>query len=403
MKCFQSRALIVLFMLTFSTVPASLAQNFQVLYAFPGCAAGRYPGGGLLPLPNGNLIGAAAGGACEPYGSGLIYELTPAGTEIVVYTFNGSDGDGPVLAFGDGSGGVYGTTSGGGTSGNGTIFHLDSSGHLQTLYSFKGNPDASDPGGLTRDAAGNFYGDSYIGGAHNAGTVFKLDKNGKESVIYSFTGVRDGALPSSWSLIIDNTGNIYGTTFAGGTSGCFGGGCGVVYKINAAGKETVLHFFSDKNGGGTAPKSLLQDSNGNLYGSTTRGGNPACEGGCGTLFELSPSGAIGWKEKTLYEFEDGNDGSGALGPLFFNNAGDILGTTGDSLYQCSGSACGTVFDLSQKGLKTIYTFQLSDGEAPFLWFSGNSGTFYGTTLSGGDLECIDDEFYGCGTVFSISP
>src|ERR1017187_7063633 len=146
--------------------------------------------------------------------------------------------------------------------------------HAQTfsaLYTFTGGNDGGSPvGGLIRDDEGNFYGTTCCDGAYGAGTVFTLDTTGKETVLYSFTGGADGDQPYA-SLIRDAKGNLYGTTFFGGSSAACSGGCGVVFKLDTSGEETVLHTFTGTGGDGANPyDGLVQDAKGNLDRKSTR-------------------------------------------------------------------------------------------------------------------------------------
>ena len=163
---------------------------------------------------------------------------------------------------------------------------------LSVLYTFTGGADGGSPvGGLIRDAEGNLYGTTCCDGAHGAGTVFMLDTGGNETVLYSFTGGADGDQPYA-SLIRDAKGNIYGTTFFGGGSAACNGGCGVVFKLDTSGEETVLHAFTGTGGDGANPyDGLVQDAQGDLYGTTVSGGgSSACSGGCGVVFGVNTAG-----------------------------------------------------------------------------------------------------------------
>jgi uncharacterized repeat protein (TIGR03803 family) len=165
--------------------------------------------------------------------------------------------------------------------------------------------DGSGPdyGTLIRDSAGNLYGTTVAGGAAgNNGTVFKLGTAGAETVLYTFTGGADGGQPYA-GLIRDRAGALYGTTFKGGitTGTCFQGGCGVVFKLDMTGAETVLHSFTGGADGGYPNAGLVRDSAGNLYGTALEGGiiTGACGvGGCGVVFKLDTSGI----ETVLYRF-----------------------------------------------------------------------------------------------------
>lgn len=376
------------------------AQSLENLHVFSGGNRGWYAH--FLIAGNGeSLIGTAAGGiGCEPNGCGIIYELEPNTGEVVIHDFTGEDGEDPFVLISDGAGGLYGTTSDGGI-GCGNIFHLQPTGQLQSLYAFKDNPDGCGPNGLVLGSDGNLYGTTYSGGGTYNGTVFKLDKGGHETVIYTFTGGADGALPGL--SLLESAGSLYGLALAGGT-GCFGGGCGVIYKIDQTGKEAVLYAFTGTGGDGAYPASLLRDAKGNFYGSTSGGGNTTCESGCGTLFKLTQGSNDDWSETVLYAFTSGTDG--AYPGKLVGWKGSLYGTTAVGMSDgCSGTGCGTIFKFdATKTLTTLYTLtDGTNGYAPWLSFVDGSGNFYGTTYYGGDFQCINNYGYGCGTVFRFTP
>ncbi len=196
------------------------------------------------------------------------------------------------------------------------------------LYSFTGSPEGPDgalpDSGLIADSSGNLYGTTVEGGASGQGTVFKLSPGGIETVLHSFTGFpSDGAYPEA-GLIADSSGNLYGTTVDGGASGCFGVGgvgCGVVFKLSPGGTLTVLHSFTGGSDGATPVAGLIVDSSGNLYGTTPQGGVGSCTRGCGVVFKLSPNGT----ETVLYSFTGGSDGSGPAGGLITDSSGNLYG------------------------------------------------------------------------------
>lgn len=189
----------------------------------------------------------------------------------------------------DAAGNLYGTTCYGGTQGMGTVFKVTPGGTETVMYSFAGTPDGACPlAGLILHA-GIFYGTTYQGGASNYGTVFSVTKKSQETVLYSFSALhQDGRNPQA-ALIRDSSGNLYGTTLGGGmeTKYChvIENGCGVIFKLSSAGKETVLHRFAGYPIEGASPISdLLRDSLGNLYGTTMVGGTAEA----GTVFEWAP-------------------------------------------------------------------------------------------------------------------
>lgn len=255
--------------------------NETVLHNFTGESDGGYPYAGVIRDAAGNLYGVTqfGGGTCWNYmGCGTIFKIAETGSFSVLYNFTGqNDGEFP---FGglilDTSGNLYGTTATGSFFGCGAIFKLDTAGTLTVLYSFGPSPDGCGPGAsLIQDANGNFYGTTGVGGVYGYGTVFRLDTTGKETVLYSFSGTPDGANPEYAGLVRDAQGNLYGTTLQGGTNGF-----GTVFKLNSAGKETVIHSFTGGNDGLMPFGGLISDSAGNLYGATTNGR--------GTVFKITP-------------------------------------------------------------------------------------------------------------------
>jgi uncharacterized repeat protein (TIGR03803 family) len=279
--------------------------------------------------------------------------------ETVLHAFNGrTDGNSPSGLIFDAAGNLYGTASS-------VVFELSPTptGWTETvLYTFTGGADgAYSVASLIFDAAGNLYGTTYVGGLVNdqcptgCGVVFKLTPGPtgwSESVLYSFTSGTDGGNPQT-ALVLDAVGNLYGSTTVGGDLSCsYGHGCGVVFRLSQrpGGKwtETVLHTFSGKYAGG-GPGGLTLDAAGNLYGTAAYGGYPEgnCFFGCGLVFKLTRNPRGPWKETVLYKFTGVNDGMNPLGPLTFDSAGSLYGvTTGGS--PCDGleSVCGVVFQLS---------------------------------------------------------
>jgi uncharacterized repeat protein (TIGR03803 family) len=227
---------------------------------------------------------------------------------------------------------------------------------LQPLHLFAGAPDGAYPyAGLIRDATGNLYGTTQTGGATcyqsiTCGTVFKIDSAGAETVLYRFKGGADGAWPVA-SLIIDSAGNLYGTTSAGGGTGCSdnGFGCGTVFKLSPNGQETVLYRLQGGEDGGAPWGNLIRDPAGNLYGATTIGGGTGCNGsGCGTVFRVDSRA----KETVLYRFTGTTDAAFPAVGLIRDAAGNLYGTTAaGGGGNCSdgnfGDGCGTVFKLTR--------------------------------------------------------
>src|ERR1017187_6084543 len=274
----------------------------------------------------------------------------------------------------DSAGNLYGTTSWGGAANAGVVYKLNASGNYTVLYSFTGGADGASPwAGVIPDSAGNLYGTTFFGGASGAGVVYKLNASGQETVLYSFTGLADGCCPRA-GVIRDSAGNLYGTTNRGGAlSGCVFG-CGVVYKLNASGRETVLHTFTGGADGGDPNAGVIRDSAGNLYG-TTGGGGTAGKGGV-------LKGDTAGNETVLYGFTGGADGSDPNPSVIRDSAGNLYGTT------IGGGTAGkgVAFKVDTSGNETVlYSFTGgADGANP--WgglFPDSAGNLYGTTDGGG--------------------
>jgi uncharacterized repeat protein (TIGR03803 family) len=262
-----------------------LSKNGQVtlLHSFASNPDGADPYGTLIADPQGNGYGTTRyGGAAGGYGT--VFKLSQTGQLTLLHSFSGTpDGENPEAGLiRDPAGNVYGTTVFGGTEGGfGTVFRVTPAGNLTLLHSFAGTPDGEDPyAGLAADSSRNGYGTTRYGGtAGGYGTVFKISRGGQFSLVYSFSGTPDGENPMS-GLVVDSQGNIYGTTYYGGMLGY-----GSVFKLNTSGQISILHSFNFSPDGGNPTGTLILDSDGNLYGTTTDGGDPIC--GCGTVFKIT--------------------------------------------------------------------------------------------------------------------
>ncbi|HEX5462454.1 MAG TPA: choice-of-anchor tandem repeat GloVer-containing protein [Steroidobacteraceae bacterium] len=374
---------------------ACAAGKATILYSFAGGASGATPVAGLILDGSGNLYGTTQQGG--KHGDGTVFKLSPGGTETVLHSFGDSpnDGQGPQAPLTmDSAGNLYGVTFRGGAHKGGAIFKVITGGTESVLYSFGGaRADGQSPaGGLVMDSAGNLYGTTDAGGAYGAGTVFKLDVHGAETILHSFLALGmgvDGQYPQG-TLVMDGSGNLYGTTPNGGA-----GTAGTVFKVSADGTTTVLYSFAaaTTTDGRTPYAGVILDSDGNLYGTTVDGG---ASGGAGTVFSLSASG----KEALLHSFGGAaGDGLNPYASLLRDSAGNLFGTTRAGGSYGSGIARrgGTVFALSPSGTETIlYSFGAagSDGSSPQgSLIMDSAGNLYGTTASGGA--------HGDGTVFKI--
>jgi uncharacterized repeat protein (TIGR03803 family) len=260
---------------------------------------------------------------------------------------------------------------------------------------------------LMHDKAGNLYGTTVLGGdtkcyQYGCGTVYKLDKTGRETLLHKFHVSPDGELPEAL-LVEDVTGNLYGTTTAGGNLSS-----GVVFKVDQAGKETVLYSFCSETNctdGDGAGSGVIIDEASNLYGVTGGGGNF----GAGVVYELDKAG----KETVLYSFTGGSDGGFPVSVLLADHTGNLYGTTQDGGNgECGGTGCGVVFELSPHSggnwtESVLYVFcslsNCADGQRPIAGplVRDAAGNLYGTTFFGGAHRNCNG--VGCGTVFKLDP
>jgi uncharacterized repeat protein (TIGR03803 family) len=275
-----------------------------VLYKFKGKPDGWAADSPVVMDAAGNLYGTTEHGGSFEFGT--IFKLDKSGKETVLYSFTGgSDGCYPVGVTLDADGNLYGVAANGGSEvcsfgGDGVVFKLDTAGTFSALHTFGGSDGSTPTSTLLLDSRGNLYGTTAYGGSSTScpfgcGTVFEVTSDGTESVLYSFCSLRnctDGEIPAGGPLVRDSRGTLYGTTDEGGTyrTGCNRGSCGVVFKLDSAGKETVLHNFSGRADGGVPVAGLVRDRAGNLYGTTFQGGDINCEPsyGCGEVFQIIP-------------------------------------------------------------------------------------------------------------------
>jgi uncharacterized repeat protein (TIGR03803 family) len=353
---------------------------------------------------------------------GVLRVAAWAQTETVLYTFCAqtkcTDGGGPSgLVFGP-KGDLYGTTQYGGANDScndsscGAVFKLSPEGKETVLYSFCGEANCIDgyypEAGVVFDQKGNLYGTTAYGGAHGNGVAFKLAPDGQLTILHHFcawNGCTDGGVPYA-GLVLDDQGNVYGTTTKGGAYNnnlCYGYGCGVVFRITPEGKYVVLYSFCAQNNcvdGANPFAGLVFDPKGNLYGTTARGG---AYNSSGVVFKITPQG----KETVLYSFcaqTNCVDGFTPVAGLIFDSNGNLYGTTEGG---GTASGYGTVFKLTPKGRESVlYSFCIQsycpDGAFPMAGVvRDQKGNLYGTTPQGGgyNFYCFDE----CGLVFKVSP
>ncbi len=385
--------------------PSALhSQTFTVLHRFSGGTDGENPQAGLVRDSAGNLYGTTIGGgdiACgDGYGCGTVFKIDGNGSEAILHRFTGPpDGETPMAGLiMDGDGNLYGTTFIGGESNFGTVFKVDASGHETILYSFGRYPDGEWPsGGLVMDADGVIYGTTQEGGTGEScfggcGTVFKLDKAGKETVLLSF---EPPAMYPLASPVLDGIGNLYGTTGGNGYSDL-----GTVFKLDGPNRAITLYTFNDWAYGAAPNGGVIRDAEGNIYGMTFRGGDlNNCiysQGyGCGVLYTVSPTGL----ETVLHAFAGPPDGALPFAGLLQEATGNLYGTTSRG----GTAGYGTVFKMDKHGkMRILHNFAGPDGSTPdSTLVRDEAGNLYGTTLEGGvgtraaNLEC--------GVVFKITP
>jgi uncharacterized repeat protein (TIGR03803 family) len=323
---------------------------------------GNQPHARALFGPDGHLYGTTALGGNN--NNGVVFDLIPPASlcktakcfwsENDVYRFAGGPSDGTEPAAGDliwdQQGNIFGVTGSGGDSGGGTVYELTPSGSGYTekvLYGFPDLAGGAGPNGVIMDANGNLFGTTYSGGLQDCpeqqdcGVVFELTNvpgvGWQETVLYAFTNGNDGANPVG-GLVLDGSGNLYGTTRAAGS-----GGAGVVFELSPSGNTwtyNVLYSFSGIYGCGSWA-SLTMDAAGNLYGTTDcTGANQA-----GNVFKLSKT-QNGWVYRSLYDFTGGSDGAYTSSYVTIDTDGTLYGTAGyGGSFQgaCVNNGCGTVW------------------------------------------------------------
>lgn len=420
-----------------------------VLHSFDS-NTGSVPFTGVTLDKKGNVYGTTASGGnltgnCGTNGCGVVYEIVHnsdgSWSDRTIYEFAGGSADG---AFPDGlltvdsRGHIFGTTIYGGNGscdqgeypGCGTVFelvHNSTGGWTESvLYHFQGGNDAAWPASrLTFDAQGNLYGTTQWGGSTNAcvpyeaptgcGTVYELSPNGSggwtESVIYSFKGGMDGLNPSSGVTFNTAKNILYGVT--GGGLPCSqylkGTDCGTVFKLRRTPTgwlKSTPYLFKGGTDGFEPLGDLVADEFGNLYGGTYFGGITTVKFGNGTVFELTPSGTVGWSESVLYRFTGLEDGGYVIGGVVFDTAGNLYGLAFGGGTSSQDNGGGTAFKLSpgSSGWSETTLFAFPGGDGGELPYGGatldSAGNLYGTLAFGGASSTLCPS--GCGVVFQVT-
>lgn len=391
-----------------AAVPAVAAPNEafsdteRVLYSFTGGNDGGNSATGLTLDRSGNLYGTTVVGGTS--NCGIVFKLAPQVSppwqESALYNFTCyGDGKNPHGGVTLERGNLDGTTVAGGTGGTctgdgcGVVFQVNA-GSEKVLHAFTAGNDGFGPGGgVVFDTAGHLFGTTPDGGKYSQGVVYEAGRTGRqwhERVIHAFTGGRDGGVGSLGLLLLASS-DLFGVTELGGAHSA-----GTVFKLtanpNGDWKLTTLYAFKGTPDAGSPYGGLIADASGNLYGTTYYGGAH----GQGAVFELMLGAKGTYRERVLYSFAGGADGSASTSTLVFGRGGDLYGTTSAGGGSCD---CGTIFKVNPKsGRETVlhgFTGG-SDGAYSYYGLSEDAGgNLYGTTVAGGNANQ--------GTVFEFTP
>jgi uncharacterized repeat protein (TIGR03803 family) len=398
---------------------------YRVIYNFKGSTDGWGPMGVPAVAKNGDLYGVTVGGGTSNLGT--VFKVTAPQTrggawkKTVLYNF--TSGEAEILT--SLVMGKDGTLYGAGYNENypGFIFRLkppvggdgsDGDWQYDVLYTFSNDSGGIFVDGIALDAKGDIYGTTEYGGdlscgdGIGCGTVFELQRPTKRggqwvhSVLYMFgQGGNEDAVEPFGGVTLDQNGDVYGTA-AGGAFGY-----GTVYGVSPPTQkggvwtETVLYSFDPGTNMGSGPDGPVTfDESGNIYGTTTLGGDLNCQGGygCGVVFELSPQEGGTWTYANLYSFTDGDDGGDPESGLLFDGKGNLYGTSSNGNYPVAGCAFRLTPPTDGGGWTetTLHSFTGNDGAAPargLAW--GKWHNLYGVTSNGGTDEA--------GTVIELQP
>jgi uncharacterized repeat protein (TIGR03803 family) len=371
-----TRALIAAVILAFA-LPAS-AQTFKTLINFNNTNGDQPVDENLVQGLNGNLYGTTY--LAGAHGNGQVFKMTPAGVISTVYSFcsvaSCDDGNSPAAALLLGTdGNLYGTTRYQGSGGCGTVFKLTPAGVLTVLHAFVSTDGCYPTIGLMQASNGLFYGTTPAGGAAGFGVLYQVSSTGVFKVIHTFDGTLAGGGVPGGTVMQATNGSLYGGTVAPGPS--------VIYQTNLTGTVFHTYPFSASNADVSGP--LIQASNGNIYGTTS------FAPGYGTFFRVTPAGVI----TTLYSFcslANCADGSQPLQGVIQASDGNFYGTT----YGGGANNDGTIFKITAAGvLTTLHSFNATDGDnIDSGIFQNTNGTLYGLTHNGGPDNS--------GTVYSLT-
>jgi uncharacterized repeat protein (TIGR03803 family) len=409
------------------TVPAGATQTFiasapgggTVTWAVQeGGAGGAVTSAGIYAAPSTtgtfHVVATNSANSAQTATATVTVVAATSYTATSISSINGSFPTASLVQGSDGN--LYGTSAA-------DAFRLDSSFSLTKLASLPGSIYAP-ISTLIQASDGNFYGVASGGD----GSIFKMNSSGNVTTVYSFPSPISGTISGLWpwaGLIQGTDGNLYGTTYAGGNTSCkpygyglpaygpfnynpgAGDGCGTIYKMDASGNVAILYSFSGQSDGNFPQAPLIQGSDGNFYGTTSGGGTY----GYGTVFKISPLGSL----ETLHSFSSSN-GDAPVAALIQASDGNLYGTAACVFCGSIGSSfTGEVFkiDTSGNNFTVLHHFSGPDGSLPVApLIQGSDGDFYGTTWAGGDLTCGSWYFYvgsnypyvrlgGCGTVFRM--
>jgi uncharacterized repeat protein (TIGR03803 family) len=385
------RALVALFALVLGTGTGAWANAEKTILSL-NQADGAEMAGGVISDSAGNLYGMAAYGGIDNIGT--IYELPAHGPVQVLYNFTYGlrhqlqlyTPVGELLLGANGT--LYGAAALGGDKDCGGIFALVPGKSITAVHDFNQKDGCNPFAGVIADASGNLYGTTSEGYSHHrafGGTVFKLGPGGTETVldIFKLTGINSPAA----RLAIDANGNLVGTATSGGA-----GDAGGVFEVSPTGRTKTLYTFTGGADGGVPVAPVTIGPNGDLYGTTSQGGDANCQ--CGTIFQIAPDGT----ETTLHTFTFA-DGAYPEGGLLLDGSGNLYGTTS---YGGSANNRGTVFELAPNGTLTTLTAFPGSGKnndqpnGPIGNLISDGGSLYGATVFGGRFS------NGVGTVFQVT-